>query len=72
MQVIVILLLFAFATIFSILAVLLLLSVILRQLLLVTLLLIREVRVTTLVFDSRELIGMVLLAFASDEVSIVL
>ena len=68
----VILLLFAFATMFSMLAVLLLLSIILRQLLLVTLLLIREVRVTTLALDGRELIGMVLLAFASDEVSIVL
>ena len=67
-----ILLLFAFATAFSMLVVLLLLSVILRQLLLVTLLLIREVRVTALAFDSRELIGMVLLAFALDEVSIIL
>ena len=67
-----ILLLFAFATAFSMLAVLLLLSIILRQLLLVTLLLIREVRVTMLAFDSRKLIGMVLLAFALDRVSIVL
>ena len=72
MQVTMILFLFAFATMFSTLAVLLLLSVILRQLLLVTLLLVREVRVTTLALDGRELIGMVLLAFASDGVSIIL
>ena len=72
MQVTVILLLFAFATAFSMLTVLLLLSIILRQLLLVTLLLIREVRVTVLVLDSREFIGMVLLAFATDGVSIIL
>ena len=67
-----ILLLFAFATTFSILAVLLLLSIILRRLLLVTLLLIREVRVTALALDGRELIGRVLLAFATDGVSIIL
>ena len=70
MRVTMILLLFAFATTFSMLVVLLLLSIILRQLLLVTLLLIREVRVTALVFDGRELVGMVLLAFATDGVSI--
>ena len=72
MQVTMILLLFAFTTTFSMLVVLLLLSIILRRLLLVTLLLIREVRVTMLALDSRELIGMVLLAFAMDGVGIVL
>ena len=66
-----ILFLFAFAIAFSTLAVLLL-SVILRRLLLVTLLLIREVRVTALALDGRELIGMVLLAFSTDGVSIIL
>src|SRR5712671_958086 len=73
MRVTMVLFLFAFATTSATLAVLLLLLlIIIRRLLLVSPLLIRKVRVTALSFNSRQLVGMMRLAFATSRVSIVL
>src|SRR5712671_3874531 len=72
MRVTMVLFLFAFATTSATLAVLLLLLIIIRRLLLVSPLLIRKVRVTALSFNSRQLVGVMRLAFATSRVSIVL